>query len=176
MENDTVSVQSEPWIVLRSKQHMETKVDQFLLARGIETYLPIVHRYIVRRRRKEPIPFFPSYLFARVDLNSNDYLTVKRTPGLSGVVSFHGQVASVHDDVVANIRERLLRLDKSGCFDGRARYRTGDRVRVKSGPLSGYDAIFDRSLSQQGRVRVFLELLGRLTACEMDLHSIEKTT
>ena len=149
-------------------------MDQLLKDRGIETYLPIVHRYIVRRKREEPTPFFPSYLFARVDLQSNDYLTVRRTPGLRGIVSFDGRVASVPDDVVVEIRERLPRLEESGYFDGKALYQHDDRVRVKSGPLKGLEAIFDRALSQRGRVKIFLELLGRLTACEVDLDCIEK--
>ena len=168
---------SEPvrtWIVLRSRQNMETHVDRFLNARGVETYLPIVHRYIVRRKRKEPTPFFPSYLFARVDLYSNDYVTLKWTPGLGNIVRFDGRPASVPEAVVAEIRERLSRLDKSGYFEGTAPYQHGDLIRIKSGPLKGLEAIFDRGLSQRGRVKIFLEMLGRLTACEVDLECIEK--
>jgi len=165
---------TDNWIVLRSTQSREMLVDQVLSERGNETYLPTVRQYIVRRKRKEPTPFFPSYLFARVDLGSIDYGNLQWTPGLSNVVKFGGCPATVPDELVSAIRERLASLDEAGYFDRPAPYQPGERVHIKSGPLAGMDALFDRQLSQRGRVRVFLDMLGRLTACDIEQECLEK--
>jgi len=43
---------TDNWIVLRSTQSREMLVDQVLSERGVETYLPTVRQYIVRRKRR----------------------------------------------------------------------------------------------------------------------------
>lgn len=164
------------WLTLNIKQQMEIQVDQFLTAKGVETYLPLVQKYIARRRRKELAPFFPGYLFARIDLTSSDYLELNWTPGLKNIVKFGGNVARVPDLVIDEIRQRLPQLEKAGYFDKAKKFHSGDLVRIKAGPLKDWDAIFDRNLSKEGRVRVFLETLGRLTACEVDSSWIEKVS
>lgn len=67
---------AHPWLTLCTKQQMERSVDAFLAAQGIETYLPVIEKYIVRRKRKETVPFFPGYLFAWADPASPDYMTL----------------------------------------------------------------------------------------------------
>jgi len=163
-----------PWLTLCTKQNMERHVEEFLSSQGVEAYLPQAEQYIVRRRRKERVPFFPGYLFAWVEPTSPKYMALTWTPGLKGIVRFDGRVAYVPDEIVAEIKQRLYNLTSSGYFDRRCPYQPGDRVRIRAGPFQGFDAIFDRGLSRQGRVRVLLELLGRLTGCEVDLNWIEK--
>jgi transcription antitermination factor NusG len=47
-------------------------------------------------------------------------------------------------------------------------------VRIEAGPLQGLEAMFDRTVSATGRVRILLDILGRLTACEIESDWLEK--
>ena len=161
------------WLTLHTKPHKEMQVSELLTAKGVEVYLPTVHKYVVRRRRKETTPFFPCYLFARIDPNSHQYLSLPWTPGLRSIVKFGGEVAWAPDEIITRIREKLPHLEQSGYFDSN-KFRPGDVVRIKAGPLKDLDAIFDRNLSKQGRVEVLLNMLGRLTSCEVDADWLEE--
>lgn len=166
---------NKAWVVVHTKPHMEAQVDMMAVKQGIETYLPTVQRYVARRRRREPVPFFPGYLFAKVDLLSPQYMALPWTPGLRSIVKFGGRVAQVPEEIVTRIRERIAQMERSGAFDEAPHgLRHGDRVRITAGPLKDIDAVFDRSLSKKGRVKVLLDILGRISACEIDPDWLEK--
>ncbi len=161
------------WCALYTKPRMERRVSEVLTGQGVETYLPLISKYNKHRRRREPSPFFPCYLFARVDPTSADFLALPWTPGLRHIVRFGGKVAWVPDEVIARIKERLAQLEQTGYFEG-GRFKRGERVRIGVGPLEGLEAIFDRTVSATGRVRILLDILGRLTACEVESDWLEK--
>lgn len=161
------------WCTLYTKPRMERRVSEVLTGRGMETYLPLIRKYSKHRRRKEPSPFFPCYLFARVDPTSSDFLSLRWTPGLRSIVRFGGKVAQVPDEVIMRIQERLAQLEQAGYSDS-SRFKHGERVRIEAGPLEGLEAVFDRTVSATGRVRILLDILGRLTACEIESDWLEK--
>ncbi|MFB0537885.1 MAG: transcription termination/antitermination protein NusG [Anaerolineae bacterium] len=161
------------WLALYTKPRMERQVSNALTGRGVETYLPLVYKYSKHRRRKEPSPFFPCYLFARVDPTSADYLSLRWTPGLRSIVRFGGRVAQVPDEAVTRIKQRLAQLEQAG-YSESSGFKHGERVRIQAGPLEGLEAMFDRTVSATGRVRILLDILGRLTACEIESDWLEK--
>ena len=161
------------WLALYTKPRMERHVSEILTGKGMETYLPLTYKYSKHRRRKEPSPFFPCYLFARIDPTSPDFLSLRWTPGLRSIVRFGGKVAYVPDTVVTRIKERLAQLEQAG-YPESSRFKHGEWVRIEAGPLQGLEAIFDRTISPTGRVRILLDILGRLTACEIKSEWLEK--
>jgi transcription antitermination factor NusG len=162
------------WLTLYTKPRLERQVSEVLTARGVETLLPIVHEYSEHRRRPEPSPFFPCYLFGRVEPTSPAYLFLNWTPGLRGIVSFDGKVAWVPDKVISQIAVRVAQWEREVKYQDKNRFKPGDRVRIKTGPLQDLEALFDRTLSKAGRVRILLDMLGRWTACELDSDWLEK--
>jgi transcriptional antiterminator RfaH len=163
------------WVTLYTKPRMEHQVAEALLGRGVETYLPLTYEYSKHRRRKEPTPFFPCYLFAQIEPASPELMALPWTPGLRCLVRFGGRPAWMPDQVIQRIREHVIRLERSGFFDS-DKFKAGDRVRITGGPLVGLEAIFDRGLSRGGRVRILLEFLGQLTACEVETDWLVKAS
>ena len=108
-----------------------------------------------------------------MDSSAVGYSSVAWTPGLRKIVSFGGQPLVVRDEVIDTLRHRLERMEVSG-YPVEQRFKSGDRVLIKSGPLRDLEAVFDRSLSSSDRARVLVDILGRLTACEMELGCLEK--
>jgi len=159
------------WYALYTKPRKERQVSDILASKGIETYLPLV-RVRKRGRREVEQPFFPCYLFARVDLAAEGLSSVCWTPGLRKVVNFGGEPAAVPDAVVALIRKRLAKRD----YPRYKAFEPGERVRIKAGPLRDLEAIFDQNLSPSDRVRVLVDILGRLTPCEIEVDYLEKVS
>jgi transcriptional antiterminator RfaH len=159
---------------VHTKPHQERAVEGGLLNRGIETYLPVLKpRRTQARRQARPRPFFSGYLFARLDLTTIPLSSINWSPGVNRVVSFGGQPAVVHDEVLDWLKRRLAEVEESDYFRGLP-LRSGDRLLVVRGPLRDMEAIFDQRLSSQDRVRVLVEILGRLTACDVDLDCLRR--
>jgi transcriptional antiterminator RfaH len=129
----------------------------------------------VNPRARKVKPYFPGYLFVRVDLDSVGYSAFNWMPHTIGLVSFGGEPASVPDNLVFAIRQRVEEIAAAGgeVFDG---LKKGDQVRISIGPFEGYDAIFDARLPGTERVRVLLQFLveRREVSVEMDAAFIEK--
>ena len=162
----------EHWCALYTKPHKEHHVSSFLESRGFETYLPTIQ---VRKNGKSKTKtFFSCYLFVRLD-PAEALPGVRWTPGLRRIVSFGKQPAVVRDDVIDTIRRHLKQMEASG-YPVEQRFKPGERVLIKSGPLRDLEAVFDRSLSSSDRAKVLVDILGRLTTCEIELDHLEKVT
>ena len=163
------------WYALHTKPRKEHAVRTLLETRNIEVYLPVL--VTTRRqptRRKQEQPLFARYLFARMDLTDVPLSSLNWTPGVTRVVSFGGQPAVVQKEVIQWLRDQLARIDVKDYYRGLP-LRAGDRLRVTTGPLKDMEVIFDRRLSSTDRARVLIDILGRLTTCQIDLHSLERT-
>jgi transcriptional antiterminator RfaH len=163
-----MSVQ-EHWFVLYTKPHKEHWVRDILSTQKIEVYLPEIAVKTRRRDRRDKRPFFPHYMFARLDSRDGLFARLRWTPGLRSIVSMDGRPVPVPDGVVQEIRRRLADMTQVEPED---RFRQGEVVRVLRGPFEGLDAVFDRRLSAQGRVRVFLQWMSRQVAAELDVEDL----
>jgi len=174
MMQDAICPNGQRWYAVQTKPRNECLVRDMLQRRGLEAYLPVlqVTRKRAARGRGEK-PFFARYLFAQMDLAQVPLSSINWAPGVTRVVSFGGQPATVPETVIAWLRQRLGQISTEDYHQGLP-LRPGDRLRVTDGPLRDMEAIFDQRLSSGDRARVFIEVLGRLTACQIDLSDLER--
>jgi len=158
------------WHALYTKPHKERQVEGLLKERGIETYLPTVLRKVRRRDRPDRVIYFPCYMFARIDFDEVPLSSVAWLPGMRRIVSFGPRPAIVPDELVAVVRQRLGDVLEVGA----GKFKKGDRVRIESGPLRDLIAIFDQPMSSADRVRILLDVMGRMTAVELDYTNLTK--
>jgi len=158
------------WIVLFTQPHKECMVQGLLAGREIETYLPTVRPAQFRSNRPHAIPLFPRYLFAHVDPGIVPKSSLVWMPGVVNVVSFGGEPAVVDQHVIDLIKERSAQINEHGY----GWFKRGDRVRITSGPLSDLEGIFDKPMSASGRVRILIDMLGRMTVCEIESGDLER--
>lgn len=159
----------ESWYALFTKPRREQQVGEILSEKGIETYVPTVQ--VRQRRRMVEKPFFPRYMFVRLDFGEVGLSQVQWTPGLSRIVSFGGGPTPVPEAIIDRLREQLEHLSSEGTFSP---FKPGDRVRVKSGPLQDFEAVFDTHLSTRDRVRILVEFLKNVRRVEIDVDDIER--
>lgn len=156
------------WYALYTKPHKERQVSNLLQEEGIETYLPTVRRKIRRRDRPDRVVYFPCYLFARIDFQVTPRSSIAWMPGMRRIVTFGEKPAVVADQLVDLIRRRLGDIEEVSY----GRLKQGDRVRITAGPLRDLEAVFDRPLSSADRVRVLLDVMGRMTPADIDYSDI----
>jgi transcription elongation factor/antiterminator RfaH len=160
----------EHWYALYTKPKKEFQVAGQLEAMGVDSYLPTVMRKVRRRDRPHRKVYFPCYLFARIDFDSTPRSSISWMPGICHIVSFGEQPAIVNDGIVELVRVRLDGVEQVETES----FSQGDRVRIKSGPLKQLEAVFDQPLSSADRVRVLLDVMGRMTPVDIDGLELER--
>ena len=146
------------WYVLHSKPHKEELLAEQLELRKIETFAPRIRVQVVNPRARHVRAYFPGYIFVRADLGEMGLSGLQYVPGSAGLIAFGGEPAYVPDGLIYAIRQRVDEINSAGgeLFDV---LKSGDTVRVHSGPFAGYEGIFDIRLPGTERVRVLLKLL-----------------
>lgn len=163
------------WYALRCKPRKEDVVWKQVRDQGHEVFYPRLRVNPVNPRARKIKPYFPGYLFVRLDLETVGLSSLNWMPHTVGLVSFGGEPASVPDNLVFAIRQRVEEIAAAGgeVFDG---LKKGDRVRINVGPFEGYEAIFNERLPGTERVRVLLQFITerREVSVEMSAAYIEK--
>jgi len=166
---------SPAWYALYVKHNSEHWVAQHLTLKSIPTFLPLIEAARWRRGRQGAAldPLFPGYLFIRmagVEENPQSWNAVQWTPGVRLILGTDGVPVPLPGDVVENIQERV---GEHGFIRLGIPFRPGSRVRFRSGPLTGLEALFAGAMSRSERVRVLMTLLGRQTDLEVDARDLE---
>ncbi len=158
----------ELWYALFTKPRRELQVGEILGEKGIETYVPMIQ--VRQRGRMLEKPFFPRYMFVRLDFDHVGLSDVQWTPGLTRIVSLGNGPTPVPDDIIDRLKEQLEQIAREGAFSP---FRPGDRVRVKSGLMRDFEAVFDTHLSATDRVRILVEVMNNVRRVEIDVDDLE---
>ena len=159
------------WYVMHTKSRHEKVVNEQLLKKSIEAYLPIVTVRSKRRDRQAMIrvPLFPGYLFVKTDLQPDSHLEVVKTTGAVRLIGNRQGPVPVPDQTVESLQ---IMVDSNGPVTTGHRLSTGDKVMVVYGPFAGVVGIFVR-YGGKGRVIVDIEALGQYAGVEVNEEDIE---
>ena len=146
------------WYVIQTKPGDEHRVETHLLNQEIETFLPLLetHQYYGGKMVQKIKPLFPNYLFARLDLKVH-YYKVKWTRGVSKILGTGNGPIPISGKVVQTIREKV---GKGNLIKLEEELKEGDFVQITSGPFKELMGVFQKKMSDKGRVRVLLSLIG----------------
>jgi len=160
------------WYIIHTKQRDEHRVETHLLNQKIETFLPLIETHQCRNAKMVQIikPFFPNYLFARLDIKLH-YYKAKWTRGVSKILGTGDGPVPISDKVIQAIKERtgkgnLVKLEEE--------FKEGDLVQITSGPFKELNGIFQKKISDNGRVRILLNLIGVEVPVRIDRWQIRK--
>lgn len=149
------------WYVVQTHVNAEAKAAANLERQGFLVYLP---RYLKRRSHARKIdtvarPLFPRYLFVAIDVATQRWRSIQSTLGVSRLVCWSGEPASVDNGVINALKKRE---DEAGFIKlvRRFGFTPGDKVRIVEGAFVDNFALVD-GISDRERVAVLLDLLGR---------------
>jgi transcription elongation factor/antiterminator RfaH len=165
-----VTIQS--WYTIHTKPHKESHVRSYLESQGFEVFYPCIKVNPVNPRSSSIKPFFPCYLFVRADLEQIGTSAMRWIPGTIGLVEFDGTPVSVPTAIINELKARLknMQLDVIQPNDS---FKSGEFIRVISGPFKGFEGIFAGNINSTHRVLLLLDMLGRLVKTEIDAYAIE---
>ncbi len=163
------------WYAVHTKPRAEDRVVswlQFTFGEAVCTFLP---RLLVRRRhgsrRWEALePLFPGYLFVGVAADPAVLSRIGWTPGVKRILGDDQGPLPVPDGVVDYLRERT---GERGYIVPGESWRSGMRVRFRTGPMSYLEGILEAPPSPAERVRVLVSLMHRQVVVEAALADLE---
>ena len=171
MELEIQSASGAPnWYALFTRHQHEKSVAFALSNKSHEVYLPL-YRSVRRwqdRAKALWLPLFPCYVFIREGMDRQ--LQILTTPGVIHIVKWGGRPAIVPKTQLDAIRQIVESCPK---VETHPYLQSGDRVRVKSGPLMGLEGILTRKKGV-ARLVVSMEMLGRSAAVEIDGLNVER--
>ncbi|MBW2367259.1 MAG: UpxY family transcription antiterminator [Deltaproteobacteria bacterium] len=159
------------WYVLHTRSRFENVVNEGLIKKTHEVFLPKILVRSKRRDRKAMIrvPLFPGYLFVRTDLNPYEHLDILKTVGAVRLIGSMEGPVSVADDKIDSLRI-MVGTDQPVATG--QRFKSGDHVAVVNGPFAGVTGIFVR-YKGSGRVIVNIDALGQSAGVDVDQDDVE---
>jgi transcriptional antiterminator RfaH len=160
------------WYALFTKPNSERRVAVSLRLNDIETYLPEIN-VSKNGDKPESKPFFPSYLFIRIDLdvqNPNDWRWV---PGVRKLVSYGQRPVPVPDEVIHLIRVNIAEKETRGARPAH-NLKPGDVVRIQHSSFKDMLAIFEGPMTPSERVYVLLTAMNNSVRLRVPASELEK--
>ena len=162
------------WYVLHTKSRFENVVNDCLLKKNIEVFLPKITVPSRRKDRKKMIrvPLFPGYVFVKSNLKPDHHLDILKTTGAVKLIGDTLGPVAVPSETIDSLQ---IMVAANQPITTGFQFNKGDRVMVVEGPFAGVVGIFDHYRGHD-RVVVFIEALGQYAAVEVDARDVEKTT
>jgi transcriptional antiterminator RfaH len=157
------------WFAVVTTPQHEKAAFRYLDFGGIETFLPTYESTRVwknRQKVKVDLPLFPTYLFVRID--QAERASVLRTPGVRQLVGNSREALCLPDREIEFLRTHLLDRKAEPYAD----LIEGQRVRIKSGSMSGVEGWLVRK-SNQFRFILTVQLIHRHVSLEVDASMLE---
>ncbi len=155
------------WIAVNTHANAEDLAFANIERQGFECYCPKV--MTVRRHARKTTtvlrPFFPGYLFVRIDPACDQWRPIVFSRGVRAVVMFSDRLSPVPDEFVAGLKS----LENAGELKmpaSRQRFRSGQKVRC-------YGTAFHNVIGQiikvdeKDRIWTLMEILGRKVRVRM---------
>jgi transcription antitermination factor NusG len=145
--------QNYRWYPVYTRSRAEKKAFDELNRKAILAYLPLnktVKQWSDRKKIVE-VPLIKSYLF--VYISAKEYAEVLMTNGIARFIYFSGQIASIPDQQINDLKLLLATDADLEVID--YDIKPGERVLIKAGPFKG---IIAELVSVQNKQRIVLRL------------------
>ena len=163
----------ESWYVIQTVPRSEHQAATEIRELGWEVFSPCTSSPDLRARRPQK-PLFPGYLFVKCSLTVETQSLMSQARYVAGWVHFEHTIINVPDEIIRELQSRLEAMNRNhGAW---TQFQVGQAVYVTSQWFEGLAEVADDSVSAQGRIKVFLEFMGRLVPAQVpwaDLRSVE---
>jgi len=160
------------WYVLHTRSRFESVVNDGLLKKSLQVFLPKILIKSKRRDREKMIrvPLFPGYLFVKTDLNPSEHIEIVKTIGAVRLIGNRDRPVPVADETIESLQ---IMISTDLPISTGSRLKKDDLVIVIHGPFAGVTGTFIRYRGRD-RVIVHVEALGQFAAVEVDETDIER--
>ncbi|MFJ3487676.1 transcription/translation regulatory transformer protein RfaH [Pseudomonas sp. NPDC090202] len=156
------------WYLIQTKPRQEGRAQEHLQRQLFECYRPLKAGEKKRgSRAAAEEELFPGYLFIRMNQTHDNWYPIRSTRGVARIVTFGGMPIPVKDELIEQIRERLLAPPPKVTFQ------QGEAVRITAEGFNDVEAIF---LTADGdeRAVILLNLLHREQKVTLPVSSLSR--
>ena len=163
------------WYAIHTKPRQEETALAHLERQGFDCHLPRARerRLLRHRYTMVTLPLFPRYLFARLDLATQNIAPIRSTQGVVGLVRFGLHLPPLPDGFVDMLRARDP--DAAGLALHNPDWRPGERLHIMEGPFAGLEALF-AARDGAARVLVLMDLLGQAQRLSLPEHQLRSAS
>ena len=160
------------WYVLHTKSRFESVVNDGLIKKSIEVFLPKILVRSKRRDRKTMIrvPLFSGYLFVKTGLDPYQRIEILKTVGAVRLIGNKDGPVPVLSDTIESLKIMVAGDGKVLTGPG---FKKGDSVVVINGPFTGVTGTFVR-YKGKGRVIVDISALGQFAGVDVGEEDVER--
>ncbi|MBW1696681.1 MAG: UpxY family transcription antiterminator [Deltaproteobacteria bacterium] len=160
------------WYALHTRSRFENVVNEGLIKKQLEVFLPKIRVQSRRRDRRLMIrvPLFPGYLFVKTDLNPVEHIEILKTIGAVRLVGNRQGPLAISDETIGSLK---IMVASDQPVQTGSRFRKGDKVIVVNGPFAGVIGTFVRYRGKH-RVIVNIEALGQFAGVDVSEDDVEK--
>ena len=171
-------MQQDPdnWHVAQLKPNGLRLAQQHLSRQGFTCFCPrqMEQRLLARLQQSKRVerPLFPGYLFVQFGADQIGWQSINSTRGITRLVLLgQGKLHALPTPFMAGL---LARCDNAGLLTAQESFKTGDRVRLVSGPFAELVTTVEK-LESQDRLQVLFNLMGRQTRVSVPYASVVST-
>lgn len=118
--------------------------------------------------------FYPGYILVEMEMSDESWYLVRTTPKVTGFVGSGNCPASLSEEEVKNILNRLAGEEKAVKPKPKVMFEPGDTVKIISGPFTNFSGTVEEVNPDKGRMRVKVAIFGRATPVELDFLQVER--
>jgi transcriptional antiterminator RfaH len=159
------------WYVVQTHPHAESRAMEQLRQQGFVTYLPKLLKQRRHARKVETVirPLFPRYLFVLVDITTQRWRAIHSTIGVTALLGGADGPVALQDGTIERLREQE---GVDGFFHCKTvPFVRGAAIRVVDGLFASCSGWFE-AMSDNQRVAILLDLLGKPVRVVLDAHSV----
>ena len=162
------------WFVVQTNPKEEEIACMVLRQSGVEVYQPWMQKYVYHARKKtlKRYPLFPNYIFVQVTPNEEDLHKIRWCRGVRRILLDNYQPIPIEENFIVSLHS--LEDEGSGIIKKPVDFMPGDVVRIKSGPMKDLYGVFEAWGSDEGRVRILIEMVNNRAKVVMHSSLIEK--
>lgn len=159
------------WYALQTRSRHEKLVVRQLAGQGFATFLPVSQqtRQWSDRRKVVEFPLFSGYVFLRMLYRPEEKLRVLQTEGVVSFVGTNGQGIAIPDKQIEDIQTLVA---SKVPFQSHPFLKVGQRVRIRSGSLSGTEGILVEHNNDRTLV-ISVELIQRSVSIRLQGYELE---
>jgi len=166
-----VDAGAEKWFAVHTHARHEKTVSQELRELGITSFLPLVRqvRQWSDRRKIVDFPLFSCYVFVRLVPTNAERVRVLRLNGVLSFVGTHGMGIPIPDEQIEAVR---ILVEEELPVSSHPFLKIGQRVRIRSGALSGVEGILV-SRSGERTLVISLDAIQRSLSVRIQGYDLE---
>ena len=147
------------WYALAVQPRKEAFVERQLRSLGHTAVCPRYYKRVRHARKISRVaaPFFPGYLFVKLDLSEKSWRRVHTIPGSIGLIKFNNRPSPLARSFIDQF---IRHLSDGGIVCVTPKLKIGDRIRAVGGPFDEQTGEVI-GLSENDRVKILLEALNR---------------